>query len=91
MTLVKIVSHTGGGDAAQDLHPTILLSVYSVQNYTALAYPDFLSSSIIYFQLCTSCSQLCRSSIYSQLCFKDSQMLRTDYEGELLPEAGVGF
>ena len=90
VTLVKIVSHTRG-DAAEDLHPTILLSVYSVQNYTAFPYPDFLSSSIIYFQHCTSCSQLCRSSIYFQLCFRDSQMLRTDYEGKLLPEAGVGF
>ena len=28
------------------------ICTYSVQNYTALAYPDFLSSSIIYFQLC---------------------------------------
>ena len=90
MTLVKIVSHTGD-DAAEDLHPTILLSVYFVQNYTVLAYPDILSSSIIYFQLCTSDSQLCCSSIYSQLCLRGSQMLRTDYEGKLLPEAGVGF
>ena len=51
MTLVKIVSHTAG-DAAQDLHPTILLSVYSVQNYTVFPYPDILSSAIICFQFC---------------------------------------